>query len=182
MVARTGRIAALIAGSALLVPGGAAARESRPVTVLADTASNGVSYRVALTRVTARVGRGRDAVTRDFCLRVTFRGARKKLLRSRRRCLGRGFEYRSPSLLVTNERDPDSAPLVFGFAVPGVARVELPVAGGGASVDAGLRPLPSRFGSHLRVFAVRGLDAAPLGARAFDRDGVALDGVLFPPP
>jgi hypothetical protein len=173
-------VAAAAAGTALGAPATAPAAESRPLKVVADTATNGVSYRLDLLGVTERPARGR--VTRDLCLRLVFRGPRRKALRSQLRCSkAGGFEYRSPSLVVANDRDPDKAPLVFGFARPGLGRVQVPLARGRPSVDAMLRAVPARFGSGGRyVFVARGMEGAPLGVRAIGRDGASLDGVLFP--
>ena len=177
---RSGIAAGVAAGAVLAgVPATASAGESRPLNIVSDTASNGVGYRVDLIRVNVRSARGR--IVRDVCLRLTFRGPRKNLLRSRRRCLGAGgFEYRSPSLSVADERDPDKAPLTIGFADAEVGRVQVPLAGESPAVDAFLQAVPARFGARAYVVVARGMDAAPVGVRAFARDGTALDGVIFP--
>jgi hypothetical protein len=182
MVGSTWRFTALVAaGGALLAPGDAGAAESRPIPIVSDTATNGVYYRLDLTRVTRPGSPRGGAVTRDVCLRLTFRGTRKKtVLRSRRRCLTDGFEYRSPRLAVSNERDPDSAPLVFGFAAAGLDGVQVLLAGGHPPVGADLRAVPTSYGRSLYVLVARGLDAAPVGVRTIGREGQLLDGVLFP--
>jgi hypothetical protein len=176
MGTRSGTFALVAAGAALLLPSAAAGRESRPLEILADTGINGASYRIDLTRRTS----GRRI---SVCLTLRVRSERKVLLAKRRRCTeGPGFEYASPSLLVTDERDPDNAPLVFGFAAPGLGSVQVPVAGDRAPVRAKLRSVPLRLGGGLSVFVAHGLDSAPLGVRAYDRNGNPLDGVVFPPP
>jgi hypothetical protein len=179
MGTRSGTFAVVAAGTALLLAPAAPAapaRESRPLEVLSDTASNGESYRIDLTRRTT----GR---TVSLCLTLRVRSQRKEPLRARRRCtVGRGFEYASPRLLVTDERDPDNAPLVFGFAAPGLGSVQVPLAGDRPPVTATLRSVPARFDSRLSVFVARGLDSAPLGVRAYGRGGEPLDGVVFPVP
>jgi hypothetical protein len=171
-------VAAVVALAALAAPAGSGARESRPLAVVVDTASNGVTYRVDLIRITERV---RGHLSSDLCLRLTFRGVRKKLLNVETRCRrARGFEYRSPSLDVADERDPDKAPLVFGFVEAGLRGVQVALAGGRAPVEAQLVAIPGRFRSNDYVFVARRLDTAPLGVRAIARDGTTLDGALFP--
>ena len=174
---RTVVAAVTVAAAAVLAtPAGAAGtRESRPLILVTDTASNGVTYRIGVTRLTRR------GHVVDTCTRLSFTSPRRKRLQVVRRCIGDGsFAYRSPSLVVADDPDPDNAPLVYGIAVGGLGGVQVPVAGGGPPVAAELVALPPRFGHELYLFSARGLPHAPTGARALGRDGALLDGVLFP--
>jgi hypothetical protein len=166
----------LAASAALAAPAGAVTtRESKPLILVTDTASNGVTYRIGVTRLTRR------GHVVDTCTRVSFTSPRRKRLQVVRRCLGDGsFPYRSPSLAVADDPDPDNSPLVYGIAVAGLGGVQVATGGGAPPAGAELVALPPRFGHELYLFSARGLAHAPLGARAVGRDGALLDGVVFP--
>jgi hypothetical protein len=171
-------LTAVAAAPALAAPAGAApsrgVRESRPLILVTDTASNGVVYRIGVTRMTRR------GHVVDTCTRLSFTSPRRKRLQVVRRCVGDGsFPYRTPSLAVADDLDPDNSPLVYGIAVGGLGGVRVPLAGDAAPVDAELAAIPPRFGRELYLFSAGGMAEAPLGARAFARDGTLLDGVLF---